>query len=238
MGERSGGDLRRGGLLSLYQLPPEKVVAVLNGVAAANVPSAQETQRVIARYGLRQPYLFYPAAMDPHKGHLFLLQVFDRVKERAPDLRLVFSGRRSDVWGKLLLEVDRLGVAADLTHVGFVARSDVFGLMRGAVVVPFASRFEGFGLPLLEARQCGTPVVAAATTAIPEVAGSGAVLLQPDDEQSWAAAIVEILTDAATRDRLIAAGFANVTRFSWDRCARETIAVLRGSAEADCAPMS
>jgi glycosyltransferase involved in cell wall biosynthesis len=109
---------------------------------------------------------------------------------------------------------------------GFVADQDLPALLSGAVVFAFPSLYEGFGFPVLEAQACGVPVLASATSSLPEVAGAGAWLVDPLDEQAIAAGLRRLMSDAELRRRLRAAGFANVARFSWTRCAQETLSVL------------
>jgi glycosyltransferase involved in cell wall biosynthesis len=107
-------------------------------------------------------------------------------------------------------------------------RRVVLALYRSAQARVYPSRYEGFGLPLLEAMACGTPVIAARTSSIPEVVGDAAVLLDPDDEEGWIAAIESVLEDAPHRARLQSAGASRAREFSWRRTAEETARVYRG----------
>jgi glycosyltransferase involved in cell wall biosynthesis len=117
-------------------------------------------------------------------------------------------------------------------HVGLVAHETVFDLLRLSVALVFPSEFEGFGLPPLEAMQCDTPVIASSSASIPEIVGEGGRLLPARDPAAWAAAMQALLDDPGERERWIARGRRNLERFSWERCARETLAVLRAAASA------
>jgi glycosyltransferase involved in cell wall biosynthesis len=105
-------------------------------------------------------------------------------------------------------------------------------LYRCAKVLAFPSLFEGFGLPILEAQACGTPVVCADATALPEVAGRGALLVDPVSVDAWTQALAQVLADDALRRALITEGHANEARFTWERTARQTLAALEAAAAA------
>jgi glycosyltransferase involved in cell wall biosynthesis len=103
-------------------------------------------------------------------------------------------------------------------------------LYHGALALAFPSLFEGFGLPVLEAQACGTPVVCAAATSLPEVAGDGALLVAPADADAWADALARTVADTALRETLIRRGRANEARFTWAQTARLTLAALAAAA--------
>jgi glycosyltransferase involved in cell wall biosynthesis len=108
--------------------------------------------------------------------------------------------------------------------LGEVADDDLVQLYRGADCLLFPSRYEGFGFPVLEAMACGTPVVCANRTSLPEVAGDAAMLVDPDDTAAFATALAEVFSSRARRDELSAAGLARAREFTWKRCADLTVA--------------
>ena len=111
--------------------------------------------------------------------------------------------------------------------IGFVDEADKPALYRGAVALIFPSRYEGFGLPVLEALACGTPVVGSDAASIPEVVGNAGVLLPPDDAEGMAGALIRLATDADFRAELSRRALAQAARFSWERTARETLAAYQ-----------
>ncbi|HOG46758.1 MAG TPA: glycosyltransferase family 1 protein, partial [Anaerolineae bacterium] len=119
------------------------------------------------------------------------------------------------------------GAAAGVRFLGRVPEEDKPLLYSGALAFLFPSRYEGFGLPVLEALACGAPAAVASATTLPEVAGPGALLIDPDDVAGWAEALVRLATDEVLRGRLRDAGLAHAARFSWARTARETLAAYR-----------
>lgn len=144
------------------------------------------------------------------------------------DVSLVLAGVDRGAGAALEPLIARAGGAAPLvTFAGPIDELSLLALYRSAAALVYPSRYEGFGLPLLEAMSCGVPVVAAGTSSIPEVTGEAAVLLDPDDEAGWADAIERIFGDATHASALRAAGLARASRFSWDRTAGETAAVYR-----------
>jgi alpha-1,3-rhamnosyl/mannosyltransferase len=115
-----------------------------------------------------------------------------------------------------------------VVHLGGPVKDDrLKALYQGAVALVYPSRYEGFGLPLIEAMACGTPVIASNAASMPEVVGDAGVLLDPTDETAWTRAITRFLTDPDERRRLSQASLARAAAFSWDRTARATFDVYR-----------
>ncbi len=214
---------------------PERTVTILEGVDRLARPDAARVQATRARLGLDGPYLFYPAMMAPHKNHKTLLGAFARARRRLLDegwgaLTLVLSGKVTPLRQRLDAQAASLGVADAVRHLGFLDRRDLYDVLTGAQALVFPSRFEGFGLPPLEAMQCETPVVSSDAASLPEVVGDGGLLVDPSDAPAWADAITRVCQDEALRGDLIARGRVQVERFSWERAARETLETLRAAA--------
>jgi glycosyltransferase involved in cell wall biosynthesis len=192
-----------------------------------------------ARLGLDQagqpyPYVLYVGTIQPRKNLERLVQAFARAlplcEPHLPGLRLVLAGQQGWLAQGTLRQVAALGLADRVILPGFVTDQDLPALLSAAEAFAFPSLHEGFGLPVLEAQACGTAVLASSTSSLPEVAGNGALLVDPLDVDALAHGLVQLLTEDSVRGQLVAAGFANLRRFSWDRCARETLAVLEQAA--------
>ncbi|HID89832.1 MAG TPA: glycosyltransferase family 1 protein, partial [Anaerolineae bacterium] len=110
--------------------------------------------------------------------------------------------------------------------LGYIPEVDKPALLSGALALVFPSLYEGFGLPVLEAQACGCPVVCSTAASLPEVAGEGALLVDPLDVAGWARAMARVATDPDLRADLTERGFANLRRFSWRRCARTVLSVI------------
>ena len=191
-----------------------RVVVVPHGVDVVEPATSPEVLR--ARYRLDGPVVLYPAITYPHKNHLVLLQAFAKVLLTRPDAVLVLTGGEGAEESRLLAAVDQLGLAESVRRTGRIPAADVGGLYREAAVVAVPSRYEGFGLPAVEAMAYGAPVVAAAATALPEVVGDAGILVDPDDVDGWADAIVGVLGSEERGQQLARAGLARAGRFTWE----------------------
>jgi glycosyltransferase involved in cell wall biosynthesis len=161
----------------------------------------------------REPFLLYPARPWPHKNHRRLFEAFVLLRQELPELRLVLTGGGLEELGPLPEGVERLG----LVHI-----EELASLYRSAACLVFPSRYEGFGLPPLEAMACGCPVAASRAGAIPEVCGDAAVYFDPDDPEAVANGVREAL---ALADELRELGLAHAAGFTWEETARRHEAV-------------
>jgi glycosyltransferase involved in cell wall biosynthesis len=221
---------------------------------------------VQAKYGVTPPYFLYVGTIQPRKNLVRLLEAFAQYDQRhMPDRETVSSTAHVDepspfvlrpssfanstqlvIAGKtgwLTSEIERQTTqlfgerSAAVRFPGYVADDDLPALLSGALAFVFPSLYEGFGMPLLEAMACGTPVLASATSALPEVAGASsgsgagladaaALLVDPEDTAAIAHGLMRLASDAALRADLRERGFARAAQFTWERCAEETLAVL------------
>lgn len=194
---------------------PSQVVNVGNGVDPSFTPEA-------APFTPGYPYLLCVSNRKLHKNEPRLLRAFALAKID-PQIRLLFTGNPTDE----LLDLSRkLGVEARVTFSGFVNESDLPGLYTGAKGLLFPSLYEGFGLPVVEAMACGTPVLTSNTTSLPEVAGDAAILVSPESESEICAGIQRIVQDNELCAELSAKGIERTKLFNWDLVAKRTRAVL------------
>ena len=207
---------------------PEDVALVPPGYTVRL--AAQPTGDPIATYGIDGPFFLYAAITYPHKNHALLVQAFALLLGRHPEALLVLTGGEASEEGRVTAEIERLGIADRVRRVGRVPRGDLDWFFHHAIALTHTSMFEGFGLPVLEAMGHGCPVLAAATTAVPEVAGAAAVLLPLDDPPAWAAAMTEVLEDEDMQVRLRRAGIRRVSEFQWATSAAQLIDAYRRAA--------
>jgi alpha-1,3-rhamnosyl/mannosyltransferase len=171
------------------------------------------------------PYLFSMGNTKPHKDLPTLLRAFGALHATRPELRLLLAGR--DVPGYAASVLGDVSVAARVAFTGPVSDGVLRSLYAGAAAFVFPSRYEGFGLPPLEAMISGAPVVCSDATSLPEVVGDAALLFPAGDADAAAAQIARVLDDAPLRASLVAAGVARAASFTWDRTAAGTLAVYR-----------
>jgi glycosyltransferase involved in cell wall biosynthesis len=156
-----------------------------------------------------------------------LIHAYHRLLERQPrHWDLVLAGAEGWESSALRQLVAELKLTKRVHFPGYIADEALPALYYGARLFCFPSLFEGFGLPVLEAQAHGVPVMTANNSALPEIAGDAALLVDPTDVDAIADAMLQLSQDEALRQRLITAGYENVKRFSWEKAAQETLAVL------------
>ncbi len=188
-----------------------------------------ELDRVRAVYGLApgEPYAFSFGAKDPRKNTERLVEAFARVPGPLRGaFRLLVVGIQDDALAGFRAAADRLGIGDRVSLNGFAAEGDIAGLLSGASVLCFPSRSEGFGLPILDAFVCGTPVLTADRTSLPEVVGDAGVLVDPDSTEAIADGLARLLGDESLRAELASRGFARLAGYTWDRVARQAAEVF------------
>ena len=177
------------------------------------------------------PVILYPAATHPHKNHLVLLEAADRLADRGDELTLVLTGGRGRA--ETLVTSKLRGLRVRVLRLGRVSPPLLSALTRRADVLAFPSRYEGFGLPLLEAMHAGTPVIAGDNSAMPEVVDGAGLLVGVDDVNGWTDAISEVLADRSLADRLSAAGRVRAEAYAPAVAARRLIDVWRDALSRD-----
>lgn len=168
------------------------------------------------------PYLLCVSNRKNHKNEPRILEAFSRA-EIDSSIRLVMTGQPSYV---LLAQAERFGIAERLVFAGRVPESDLPGYYRGAIALVFPSLYEGFGLPVIEAMACGTPVLTSKTTSLPEAAGDAALLVDPLSVDEISQGMEQLCKDASFRSLLIERGFKQAEKFSWNEVTDKVKAVL------------
>jgi len=158
--------------------------------------TGSQLQAVRDRLHLPERFLFYPAQFWVHKNHLRLLEAFRQVVAGVPDLTLVLTGKKRDEYQSVMNAVDRLGLKAQVLHLGYIERDDLQAIYQLATALVMPSLFESVSIPIYEAFQVGTPVVASGVLAIPEQVGDAALLFDPISVESIRDAILSIVGDA------------------------------------------
>ncbi len=177
------------------------------------------------------PLVLNVAAKKAHKNLLRLVEAMAEVRRHVPDVQLVLPGAPTRYEDDLRRRADQLGIGGAVILPGFVDDAELEGLYAIADCFAFPSLNEGFGLPLLEAMARDLPIVCADASALPEVVGDGAVLVDPLSVTAIAQAIAAVLSDAELRRRLIAAGRERLPLFTWERCAGATLETLSRAAD-------
>lgn len=182
--------------------------------------------QVKQRYDLPEKYILYAGSLSPRKNIVRLLKAFSHIRNRIPH-SLVLTGSKSWKDTSVFETMRRLNLSNRINQLCYVEHEDMPALYNLADVCVYPSLYEGFGLPILEAMQCGCPLVASNATSIPEVAGNAAILVDPYNVDAFAGAIYKVLTDDMVRKKLIKAGFEQAKKFSWERCGQIILGKIR-----------
>lgn len=197
------------------------------------VHDAARARSVRRRYGIPDgPYLLALNTLEPRKNMDHAIRAFTRLarQEKLHDLAFVLVGTKGWRFERIFEAVEGAGELRDrIILAGYVADEDLAALYSGALAFVYPSLYEGFGLPPLEAMQCGTPVITSNTSSLPEVVGGAGVLLDPADADGLSQAILELYRTPSLRDRMSQASLERASRFSWERCTRDTLAAYRSA---------
>lgn len=207
-------------------VPAERVSVVHLAADEVFHPLPQaEVERTLERYGLEPGYLLFVGTWEPRKNLPGLLEALSLLHGRGERRHLVIAGRRGWLYDEIFARVETLHLEPWVHFIERVPLSDLVALYNGALLLAQPSFYEGFGLPVLEAMRCGSPVVAAGRASLVEVTGRAGLLIDPEDPADLAEACLRIAREPDLRARLRAAGFEHAAGFTWSRCAEETLAV-------------
>ncbi len=224
-------------LVALLGISPEHISVVPLAAHPRFRPlAADDPRRALwrAARNIPQPFLLALGTLEPRKNILGLLRAFELLRTRPSfqDLHLVIAGAPGWLYNDILRAIDASPHRQSIHLLGAVSAEEQVVLYNECEVFVYPSFFEGFGLPPLEAQACGTAVVAADRTALPETLGNGALFVDPWKIDTLADAIAHCLTDSKFANTLRERGSANAARFSWGSTAKQTLDILRTHAQA------
>jgi glycosyltransferase involved in cell wall biosynthesis len=207
-------------LVKLYGGDPEKIIVVHHGIYQSPAQSHEF-------YG-HTGHILYIGRVELKKNILGIIESYNilRQKNTAISNNLILVGGKGFGFGEITKAIDASPFKKDIYLKGYVSEEEKNELWRKSTVFLFPSFYEGFGLPVLEAQGNGVPVITSNTSCMPEVAGDGAVFVDPKNSREIARALERVLTDKILCGNLVRAGSENIKRFSWEKCARETLEVL------------
>jgi glycosyltransferase involved in cell wall biosynthesis len=216
-------------LATLLDVPSERVTVVHLAADPAFRPLPEaEAERIVARYALEPGYLLCVGTLEPRKNLPGLFQSYRLLLDAGVTTAgLVLVGSKGWMYDEIFERVEELHLNEQVHFLQGVPDGDLPGLYNAASLLVTPSFYEGFGLPALEAMACGTPVVVADRSSLPEVVGEAGLLINPDDPDDIARALTRVLTDGLLRTRMRELGLARSACFTWERAARETLAVYR-----------
>ncbi|EKE25490.1 MAG: glycosyl transferase, group 1 [uncultured bacterium] len=216
-------------LMSLYNVPSKKVTVVYEGYEK-NHQSPVTSHKSLA---LREKksgqlpvtsdkFFLFIGRIETRKNIVNVIMAFELFKERYKnDYKLVFAGRPGYGFEKIKCQITNSKFKDDIIELGYISEEEKWNLLKNADAFIFATLYEGFGIPILEAQSVGCPVVASNNSSIPEVTNSSALLVDPNSPDEIAEKMKKLVLDQDFRDDIIKKGFKNVERFSWEKCAQQ-----------------
>jgi len=213
-------------IVRYYGLDPGKVTVIYEAASPEFTPVAQRlVEEARKRYSLPDSFLIHVGTIEPRKNLTRLIEALQRLRERGLKVPLVVVGGKGWLYHDFFSRLEELEVRDAVYFPGYVPDSDLPALYSAAHTAVIPSLYEGFGLPVLEAMSCGTPVISSSTSSLPEVGGVAARYFDPHDVESMAQTIHDIWTRPDLRAGMRDQSLAQASKFSWKRAARETIAV-------------
>ena len=211
-------------LIDLYNTPRDKISVLYSGVNPRfrRVEDPAALQAVRLKYGLANiSYILSVGTVQPRKNYSRVVQALAALRQTGRDLHYVIAGGSGWLQDELWETIARTGMQDCVHLLGLVADDDLPALYSCARSLLMASLYEGFGLPLLEAMACGTPVITSNLSSLPEVAGKAALLVDPHDTDAIAEAILRLETNDEARSQLMRSGYEQAKHFTWERAARQ-----------------
>lgn len=219
-------------IMKYYGVPEEKITVIYEGASDRFAPIKDKDLifSVLERYGIKKKYILFVGRIEPRKNIIGLLKAFDYVKKRGKkDFCLVIVGKQDKIFQEkeLFDRIKELQLDADVIFTGGVSEDDLPVLYNGAEVMVYPAFAEGFGLPVLEAMACGTPVITSNTTSLPEVTGDAAILINPNSYEEIGESLEKLLSNQLLRKELSEKGLKRAKKFSWAEAAKKTIEVYK-----------
>ena len=208
----------------IYGTPPDKIRVIPCAADPLFFPAPDAAQQAKTRWGLEPGYVLAAGTSHPRKNTSVLLRAYALCRSAQP---LVLIGPPGDTAGPLGRLAEELGIAGRVRWLGYIPRRQLPALYRAAGVFVMPSLYEGFGLPVLEAMACGTPVICSNTSALPEIAGEAALLIDPKSPEILADALVRVLSDRGLAEDLREKGLKRSKTFDWNHSAELALNYLR-----------
>jgi glycosyltransferase involved in cell wall biosynthesis len=213
-------------LIELFATPAEKITVLYSGVELrfAPVRDQAEIDRVCAKYQLPRPFILSLGTLQPRKNYERLIEAFASIVSSVPH-HLVITGGKGWMYETIFGQVKRSGLEGRVHFPGFVDDADLPALYSAADLFAYVSLYEGFGLPLLEAMACGTPVIGSNTSSLLEVIGEAGLQVDPSNVGNITHAVQQMIEQPELRTRSIGLGLERAKLFTWDKAARELLTI-------------
>jgi glycosyltransferase involved in cell wall biosynthesis len=213
-------------LIELCGIAPEKISVIHSGLSQEYRPIAKDDDRlqeVKKKYNLPDKFIFHLGTIEPRKNLIGLVKAYDYLMDNTPDFadyKLVIAGGSGWKNKEIYKTINRAERFRSIKHIGFMNKEDKVYVYNLASIFVYPSHYEGFGFPPLEAMASGTPVVTSSVSSLPEIAGKGAILVNPNNFQEIAESIRLVLSNNELKNELVKNGLAQAKKFSWQKTAK------------------
>lgn len=213
-------------LMEHYDTPAEKITVVYEAADAHfQPPTPEKMAEVRAKYHLPERFLLVVGAIEPRKNYSRLVEALTILRQNHPDLKLVVVGSKGWLYEPFFQRIEALQASEHVIFPGYVPDDDLPAVYGAATITVMSSIYEGFGLPILEAMACGSPVVCSQSSSLPELGGDVVHYFDPLTIDSMVAGMDAVLGDEALQQKMRLTGPSQAVKFSWERAAQETIGV-------------
>jgi glycosyltransferase involved in cell wall biosynthesis len=220
----------RNDLIEHFDAEPDKISVIYEGVSRNFhvLESREPVEQIRQKYALPKSYFLYVGMIKPHKNVLSLIKMFKELKhQKKIDAALVLVGKKDKKYPSDYEELSKLKTEDSIYHIPYVENDELIAFYNGALALVHPSLYEGFGLTLLEAMACGTPVIACRAASIPEVVGDAACLSEPCSQREMMDAMVRMEKSANLRSEYARKGILQAAKFRWEEMAKQTVEVYR-----------
>ncbi len=217
-------------LIDIYGAKPEQIEVVYEGFTNKlyhPIKDRNKIKEVLKKYNIPEKYVLFVGRLEERKNIPRLINAFNIIKkEKGIRHKLVLVGKKGYKFEQIINIIDKLRLKDKIVLTGYIPEQDLPYIFSDADLFVLPSLYEGFGIPILEAFACGCPVATSNVSSMPEVAGKAAILFNPQKTDEIAQAVYKIISDDALKNNLIEKGFNQCKKFSWQKCAQETLEVL------------
>ena len=190
-----------------------------------SAPTLDQINKFKSNNNLPNDFFLYLGNIEPRKNLLTIIRAYKKFCEQNNNIKLILAGEQTWLSEKIITEINKLNLENSVLLPGYVNENDLPLWYASAKAFLYPSKYEGFGLPVIEAMAAGAPVITSNVSSLPEVAGDAAILLHPDDIDAWTSAMNFLAENPDGRNKLICAGFSRAANFSWKNCAKITHSV-------------
>jgi len=222
-------------ILEQNNINPQKIKVVYEAGVKEKQPTLKAQQQVLEHFGLKPSFIFYVGTLEVRKNLVRLIKAWEKVWEKSPkkfeDWQLVLAGQKGFGYQEVFKTIKNSKISHKIRYIGYVTREEKVALLKAASIFAFPSLWEGFGIPVLEAMQFGTPVLTSKVSSLPEVVGKAAVLIDPTKINSIVLGLETLTKNKTIQNKYRRLGQERVKEFSWTKAARETLKVYKEAIE-------